>query len=225
MNHKTERLLEVLLLITLPVALIAGCAGTSESKMGSIVESYDQSSAINQLDTLTFTDVNEQTGKMIDENNAESIKTDLELIDDSVEIIDYKLVEQPGSANEIEADLGQYTPPEKHIFFFDTDKYELKTSYLEDVKEHADFLLANKNMMLNVNGHADIRGTEGYNQNLSEQRANEITKLLISYGVSELQLIATGHGESTPLNDENALDENRRVEFLYSDLIKLSVIE
>lgn len=225
MNYKTERLLDVLLLVTLPIALIAGCAGTGESKTGSLIESYNQSNSVNQLDVVSFIDTTKQTDELIDQNNVESIKTDLEMIDNSVEIIDAEVVEQSNPTNEIDAELAEYSPPEKHIFFFDTDKYELKTTYLDDLKEHAGFLIDNKNMLLSVNGHADVRGTEPYNQNLSEQRANEITNLLIGYGVPESQLIVIGHGETTPLNDENTWAENRRVEFLYSDLLMLSATE
>lgn len=67
-----------------------------------------------------------------------------------------------------------------------------------------------------VAGHTDDKGSDKYNQELSQKRAEAVRVYLIEQGVPEAQLIATGFGEATPI-DTNKTEEgrsnNRRVEF------------
>ena len=71
-----------------------------------------------------------------------------------------------------------------------------------------------------VQGHTDIIGTEDYNQKLSEQRAETVTKYLIKKGIAKDRLRAVGFGTRRPLAD-NESDEgrakNRRVELIPFD--------
>lgn len=64
-------------------------------------------------------------------------------------------------------------------------------------------------------GHTDSRGSNEYNQSLSERRANSVAKYLLSKGVIEARIEAVGFGEDNPIAD-NATAEgrslNRRVE-------------
>ena len=59
-----------------------------------------------------------------------------------------------------------------------------------------------------VAGHTDSRGSDAYNQKLSERRAKAARDYLIAGGISADQLVATGYGESMPVAD-NATDEGR----------------
>ncbi|MDB5221175.1 MAG: Major porin and structural outer rane porin OprF [Myxococcaceae bacterium] len=68
---------------------------------------------------------------------------------------------------------------------------------------------------ISIEGHADARGTEEYNQKLSEQRAESTRALLVQFGIDAPRLHAVGHGKSqlkvaTMLADPR----NRRVEFI-----------
>ena len=67
-------------------------------------------------------------------------------------------------------------------------------------------------------GHTDSRGTEQYNQGLSERRANSVKKWLIDHGaVAGDHIDAKGYGESNPVGDnktEKGRFENRRAEIL-----------
>ncbi len=76
------------------------------------------------------------------------------------------------------------------------------------IKEHPAIL------EVSIEGHADARGTEAYNQRLSEERAASTRALLVSFGVEDERLRAVGFGKShlkvaTPLAEAR----NRRVEF------------
>lgn len=65
-----------------------------------------------------------------------------------------------------------------------------------------------------VAGHTDSIGSEGYNQDLSERRADTIKKYLTDkYGIAGTDLVTVGYGESKP-KDANAPADpaNRRVQ-------------
>lgn len=66
-------------------------------------------------------------------------------------------------------------------------------------------------------GHTDSKGSDAYNQKLSERRARAAVAYLVSKGVRADQLTAVGRGESSPVasNDTDAgRARNRRVELV-----------
>lgn len=64
-----------------------------------------------------------------------------------------------------------------------------------------------------VDGHTDARGADAMNTALSERRARVVVDYLVSLGVEESRLVATGFGESRPRNEDDPFaGENRRVE-------------
>ena len=64
-------------------------------------------------------------------------------------------------------------------------------------------------------GHTDSSGSVGYNQNLSNLRAEEVKRNLVdSCGIGADKLVAEGVGEAFPADPKNPkADVNRRVEF------------
>ena len=70
---------------------------------------------------------------------------------------------------------------------------------------------------IEIQGHTDSRGSEAYNQALSERRAIAVSGYLISKNVAADRLTIIGYGENLPkyLNDtEDGRAQNRRVEFM-----------
>jgi outer membrane protein OmpA-like peptidoglycan-associated protein len=70
---------------------------------------------------------------------------------------------------------------------------------------------------IEVQGHTDSKGTEAYNQALSERRANSVSGYLIGNGISDSRISIVGYGENFPkyTNDtEDGRALNRRVEFM-----------
>jgi outer membrane protein OmpA-like peptidoglycan-associated protein len=68
-----------------------------------------------------------------------------------------------------------------------------------------------------IEGHCDTRGTDEYNQWLSEQRAQRTRDQFLKNGFTEDQLDAVGYGRTRPIDDgtsEEAHTRNRRVEFV-----------
>nr|WP_086941171.1 OmpA family protein [Thaumasiovibrio occultus] len=75
--------------------------------------------------------------------------------------------------------------------------------------------------MLNILGHTDSSGSDSYNQELSQRRANEVRNQLIAEGVSPSRLIAVGRGESSPIATNSTAAgkaQNRRVEIVLSPM-------
>ena len=75
----------------------------------------------------------------------------------------------------------------------------------------AEFLILNTDKNLQINGHADERGTANYNMKLSNRRAVSVYKYLVIKGVNKKRLSTKSYGESQKTS--NSYDENRRVEF------------
>lgn len=104
---------------------------------------------------------------------------------------------------------------------FEFDKATIRPisySILDDVVE-----LLNRNPQITkirVEGHTDSVGSDAYNQNLSERRAQSVVNYLVSKGISRDRLIAVGYGESRPIADNNTTEgraKNRRTEFTVLD--------
>jgi outer membrane protein OmpA-like peptidoglycan-associated protein len=70
---------------------------------------------------------------------------------------------------------------------------------------------------IELQGHTDSRGSESYNQALSERRAGAVSGYLASRKIDASRLTVKGFGETLPKYDNGTADgrtQNRRVEFL-----------
>lgn len=70
---------------------------------------------------------------------------------------------------------------------------------------------------IEIQGHTDSRGSEAYNQNLSVQRADMVSRYLSAKGVAYSRITVKGFGETAPRYENDTADgraQNRRVEFL-----------
>lgn len=93
--------------------------------------------------------------------------------------------------------------------YFDTDKSQIKISELARI---AKALKADPKLKLRVEGNADIRGNQDYNDNLAQKRANRCKDILVKeYGISADRLNVQSNGEKKPLFQ--GFDKNRRVDF------------
>ena len=70
-------------------------------------------------------------------------------------------------------------------------------------------------LKIELGGHTDSLGSDGYNLKLSEKRAVSVQKYLVGKGVEPGRMTARGYGETNPVAD-NGMDDgrelNRRVE-------------
>lgn len=99
---------------------------------------------------------------------------------------------------------------------FEFGKSEIKKDSFPYLDSLAEAILKGKNWKLDIEGHTDDRGSEDFNMKLSQSRADEVKKYLVSKGISSNLITAKGFGESKPLvpNDSDSnREKNRRVEF------------
>ncbi len=101
---------------------------------------------------------------------------------------------------------------------FDFDQAGLRPDHQAVLNAHAKHLLANPNLKITLEGHADERGTREYNLALGERRAMSVEDALMIQGVSREQLRTTSLGEEDPVvyaQNERSYQQNRRVELKY----------
>jgi peptidoglycan-associated lipoprotein len=102
---------------------------------------------------------------------------------------------------------------------FDFDKFNLKDDARATLKNHAEWLNKNKDVMIVVEGHCDERGTAEYNLALGERRANAAGKFLMDMGIDAKRIKTLSYGEELPLDpghNEDAWARNRRAHFAAS---------
>lgn len=99
------------------------------------------------------------------------------------------------------------------LFDFDSDR--IKPTAAQNLKNLAASLDKYPNSSLLIVGHTDAKGTDSYNQTLSERRASSAAVFLANNGVSMARLRTMGLGETEPkvANDTEAnMALNRRIE-------------
>ena len=79
---------------------------------------------------------------------------------------------------------------------FDYDKSDIRASEQAKVTELIDFLKRNQALYVNLEGHADPRGSSSYNQKLSERRVNTVRDAIKAAGVPAERVFTGAMGES-----------------------------
>jgi len=101
--------------------------------------------------------------------------------------------------------------------FFDYNKSTLRPQSDPEIKAVVDFMTKYDFMRVEIGGHTDNIGSLEYNQKLSEARAQEVRKRLVSLGIQSGRLTYKGYSYSKPI-ETNTTPEgrqlNRRTEFL-----------
>ncbi|MDF9798257.1 outer membrane protein OmpA-like peptidoglycan-associated protein [Catalinimonas alkaloidigena] len=98
---------------------------------------------------------------------------------------------------------------------FDYDSYALRDNTKENLQEMAETLKKYEDTNILIEGHTDSTGSDDYNEELSEDRAESVSEYLLSLGVSPDRLTTMGYGEEQPVTDNDTAEgrqENRRVE-------------
>lgn len=107
--------------------------------------------------------------------------------------------------------------PKVFIVFFDWDKDTITRDGMAIIQQAAETYRSGAPVQIQVTGYTDRSGSPGYNQRLSERRANNVAKALAGMGVPRTQMAVSGRGENdnrVPTADGVREPQNRRVEIV-----------
>ncbi|WP_375437143.1 OmpA family protein [uncultured Hymenobacter sp.] len=96
-----------------------------------------------------------------------------------------------------------------------TSSYPKLNKMIQALKDHPEY-------SIRVVGHADSRGTDEYNQALSERRANSVKRYFTGKQVDPTRVVTEGRGESEPAapnTSKSNMSQNRRVDFKFEFFI------
>ena len=82
--------------------------------------------------------------------------------------------------------------------FYDFNKATLRPESKTALDQLVVLLNQNPNVTIELSAHTDCRGSEAYNQRLSQQRAESVVAYLIAHGIAADRLTPKGYGESMP---------------------------
>lgn len=104
--------------------------------------------------------------------------------------------------------------------YFGYDSSEISSESKETLDSNAEFLKKNTNLKVQIEGHADERGSVQYNLALGERRAKTVKEYLVALGVASDRLSTISYGKERPLevgHAEDAWSKNRRANFVISE--------
>ena len=102
---------------------------------------------------------------------------------------------------------------------FKTGSFELLPGARERLAKISGIVLAYPSLHLQIEGHTDSVGSDEYNQNLSEQRADAVRDYLVQQGIATDSIEARGLGKTLPIASNETPEgrqQNRRVELVLS---------
>jgi outer membrane protein OmpA-like peptidoglycan-associated protein len=100
---------------------------------------------------------------------------------------------------------------------FETGRADLRPGALRQLYPLVTFLHNNPERRVLIEGHTDNVGSESYNLELSQHRADAVRDFLIQNGVNAAQITARGYGEMSPVASNATAagrQQNRRVEIV-----------
>lgn len=106
--------------------------------------------------------------------------------------------------------------------YYEYDKAEVKPESYPALDEIVRMMNTYPELVIEMGAHTDSKGTNAYNQKLSEARAKSVVAYLVSKGIDESRLLAKGYGELQPVAENTKPDgsdnpegreKNRRTEF------------
>lgn len=88
---------------------------------------------------------------------------------------------------------------------YDLDKFELQVNDAVNSKDSLDFLyqtlIDNPTIVIELAAHTDSRGSDSYNEKLSQKRAETCVDYLVSKGIDAERMVPKGYGETKPFID------------------------
>ncbi len=102
------------------------------------------------------------------------------------------------------------------VIYFDYDKSNIRKDMTTDASFDGNLLKSYPTWKVQLEGHADERGSSEYNLALGERRAQSVKKFLLDYGIATDRVTTISYGKERPAEQghtEAAWSKNRRVAF------------
>lgn len=102
--------------------------------------------------------------------------------------------------------------------YFDFDSFAIKPEFQALIENQANYIKADRNRKVAIEGHTDERGGREYNLALGQKRAEAVRRVMGLLGVGDGQVEAVSFGKEKPAmqgSDEAAMAKNRRAEITY----------
>ncbi len=118
----------------------------------------------------------------------------------------------------------KFKPGDKIILeriYFDFDSDNIRQESVIELSKLYYFMTSNPDMVVEVAGHTDSRGTDEYNNDLSKRRAKSVQNWLSERSIKAKRVVAKGYGEAKPIadnlkpdgsDDPDGRQMNRRIE-------------
>lgn len=100
---------------------------------------------------------------------------------------------------------------------FEYDRATLTSQARNLLKDNAGWIKDNKDVIVQIEGHCDVRGSVEYNLALGERRAKSVKNYMVSLGVDPKRMTIISYGEEKALDSEMteaAHARNRRANFV-----------
>jgi peptidoglycan-associated lipoprotein len=123
-------------------------------------------------------------------------------------------IKQDGTVSNLTADE-QFRANVQDIFF-DYDAYEVRGDQEGQLSKAAAYLAQNSSVKVLIGGYCDERGSNEYNLNLGQSRANSVKQALVQAGIAADRLRIVSYGKEKPFcteSTEECWQQNRRAGF------------
>jgi outer membrane protein OmpA-like peptidoglycan-associated protein len=80
--------------------------------------------------------------------------------------------------------------------FYDYDQWNIRDDAKPSLNSLSNIMKTNPGIRIQLSSHTDCRGTDEYNMDLSQKRAQAAIDYLMSVGIPKERLVAQGFGES-----------------------------
>lgn len=112
--------------------------------------------------------------------------------------------------------------------YYDYDKANIRPDAALELDKVVSLLEENPSIIIELGSHTDSRGSDAYNLNLSQRRADSAVKYIIDNGISKARITAKGYGETKLVNkcsngircSEEEHQMNRRTEFKVTGFVE-----
>ena len=145
---------------------------------------------MNAVDPIALAAMNEEINGL----REVVVAKDVELVGLADELLTVQNQLNEARNKEVEA-AGQTIKILESVVAFPFNQSEVQASQMPSLEHVANYLKSNPDASITVNGYASPEGTEEYNLQLSQRRADAVKNILVDkYGIAASRINAIGHG-------------------------------